>query len=250
MSQSVVPAKVLDRHEEGDMSEAKGRGLVVSSAFESYKTLRQRELALHRLAVEVVAMHSSSSLGGCEGMSKAHRRLLEDIRDLCNIDPSLTEAEVLAADSCPQVEEVRKSGVAHHREPHYDGVDDVPLDRAEFIAISNIVEGDDSIVQMVPTPSSSGGKKRPTVHTNGGGSSKASLGQASGADATSSSSAADPTYVYLKEVKVVEKGILELCKEAVSSQTTAGRIVEIREQLKAKREQLVSMKDMIERDTR
>ena len=66
-------------------------------------------------------------------------------------------------------------------------------------------------------------------------------------DATS---AADPTSVYLKEVKIAEKGIVELCKEAVSSQTTAGRVEEIREQLRAKREQLVSMKEMIERDTR
>ena len=107
------------------MEEAKGRGLVVSSAFESYKTLRQRELALHRLAVEVVAMQNPA---GASGMGKAHRRLLEDIRDLCHIQPSLTEAEVLAADSCPQVQEVRKSGVAHHREPHFDGVDDVPLE--------------------------------------------------------------------------------------------------------------------------
>ena len=109
---------------------------------------------------------------------------------------------------------------------------------------SNIIDGDDSVVQMVPSNSS---KKRPAA-ANGGVSSKASLGGSS--DIGTTSAAADPTTVYLKEIKVVEKGIHELCKEVLSAQTSTARVGEIREQLRAKADQLTAMKGMIERDTR
>ena len=229
------------------MASAKGRGFAVSGAFESYKALRQRELALHRLAVEVVAMHGSTAAN----MSKPHRRLLEDIRDLCGINSAMTEAEAIAADSSPEVEAVRKSGVATHREPHFDGVDDVPLDAVTYAALTNVVDGDDSVVQVVPgaasTSSAADNRKKVGGNAQVGGTSKASLGGAG--HATGDPLVADATSVYLKDVRALEKNIQELCKEAVLAQTSLTRLGEVRAQLNAKREQLVAMKATIQRES-
>lgn len=212
-------------------------GFVRVTTTESYQQLRERELALHRLMIEVFAMHNGSATISQSDtasptpapLTRSQTRLLEDLRDMCTISAAATEVEMLAAATNPVLQRVAASGVASARAAFFDGVDDIPLDAPLYLGLANInaAATDDggriAVSGKVLSNSNVGVNAlqaaRPISPTP---------------RAVTTSDPNDPLSLYSADVEAIHKEVLGLAAEMVSDKTTEARRAEVLAILKEK----------------
>ena len=223
-------------------------GLARVDTFAAYKSLRERELALHRLMCEVFTMQnggldaSSSPSPAPENggtgapaptaLTRAQRRLLEDVRDACGISEECTAIELSAAATNPTVVKVAGSGVAKSRALFFDGLDDVPLTAPVYHRTAGIGGVADDGGRLACALASSTSAARPV-------SPQPQLNAASPAAAAA---AADPSRMYMSDLAVIEKEIRALIKEVLAEGTSEARRTLVHAALQEKRQVLVGLK--------